>query len=165
MHAGGKQELMDALVEQQVRQWQATEYEKGQRATDYTTWLTSQTHYSIKFEEVSSRQCCCFVQPICLRIYSCCEDASTPLCAVYKMADYCTSPGQLIADVHSHIARQIAKCATVTTMLSSSMTEHVCMTLNCKLKSCPWVEVKVCTSRYCLPMQWMETWLSHMHKL
>ena len=43
---------MEAIVDRQVRQYQVSEYEKGQRATDYTTWLTSDIHYNAKFEEV-----------------------------------------------------------------------------------------------------------------
>ena len=43
---------MEAIVDRQVRQYQVSEYEKGQRATDYTTWLTSNVHYNAKFEEV-----------------------------------------------------------------------------------------------------------------
>ena len=39
-------------MDRQVRQYQVSEYEKGQRATDYTTWLTSNVHYNAKFEEV-----------------------------------------------------------------------------------------------------------------
>ena len=45
--------MLEALVTRQVRQYQVAEYEKGQRATDYTTWLTSTAHYNAKFEEVS----------------------------------------------------------------------------------------------------------------
>lgn len=45
--------MLEALVDRQVRQYQVAEYEKGQRATDYTTWLTSTAHYNAKFEEVS----------------------------------------------------------------------------------------------------------------
>ena len=44
--------MMEAIVDRQVRQYQVSEYEKGQRATDYTTWLTSNVHYNAKFEEV-----------------------------------------------------------------------------------------------------------------
>jgi len=44
--------MMEAIVDRQVRQYQVSEYEKGQRATDYTTWLTSSAHYTAKFEEV-----------------------------------------------------------------------------------------------------------------
>ena len=43
---------MEAIVDRQVRQYQVSEYEKGQRASDYTTWLTSSGHYNAKFEEV-----------------------------------------------------------------------------------------------------------------
>lgn len=43
---------MEAIVDRQVRQYQVSEYEKGQRASDYTTWLTSSAHYTAKFEEV-----------------------------------------------------------------------------------------------------------------
>ena len=45
---------MEAIVDRQVRQYQVSEYEKGQRATDYTTWLTSNVHYTAKFEEVGT---------------------------------------------------------------------------------------------------------------
>ena len=52
---------MEAIVDRQVRQYQVSEYEKGQRATDYTTWLTSDVHYNAKFEEVriTPPQYCC----------------------------------------------------------------------------------------------------------
>ncbi len=50
--AGSKEKMMEAIVDRQVRQYQVSEYEKGQRATDYTTWLTSNVHYNAKFEEV-----------------------------------------------------------------------------------------------------------------
>lgn len=53
---------MEAIVDRQVRQYQVSEYEKGQRATDYTTWLTSNAHYNAKFEEVRimpPQQYCC----------------------------------------------------------------------------------------------------------
>ena len=52
--AGSKEKMMEAIVDRQVRQYQVSEYEKGQRATDYTTWLTSNVHYTAKFEEVST---------------------------------------------------------------------------------------------------------------
>ncbi|KAL0030501.1 hypothetical protein WJX79_010997 [Trebouxia sp. C0005] len=48
---GSKEKMMEAIVDRQVRQYQVSEYEKGQRATDYTTWLTSDIHYNAKFEE------------------------------------------------------------------------------------------------------------------
>lgn len=48
---GSKEKMMGAIVDRQVRQYQVSEYEKGQRATDYTTWLTSNVHYNAKFEE------------------------------------------------------------------------------------------------------------------
>ena len=60
--------MMEAIVDRQVRQYQVSEYEKGQRATDYTTWLTSNIHYNAKFEEVRIMRllllqlckiCCC----------------------------------------------------------------------------------------------------------
>lgn len=53
VHAGSKEMMLQALVARQVRQYQVAEYEKGQRASEYTTWLTSTAHYSAKFEEVS----------------------------------------------------------------------------------------------------------------
>lgn len=43
---------MEAIVERKVRQYQVSEYEKGQRASDYPTWLSSSSHYTVKFEEV-----------------------------------------------------------------------------------------------------------------
>ena len=43
---------MEAIVDRKVRQYQVSEYEKGQRATDYPTWLSSSSHYTVKFEEV-----------------------------------------------------------------------------------------------------------------
>ena len=52
--AGSKEKMMEAIVDRQVRQYQISEYEKVQRATDYTTWLTSNVHYTAKFEEVST---------------------------------------------------------------------------------------------------------------
>ena len=39
-------------MDRKVRQYQVSEYEKGQRATDYPTWLSSSSHYTVKFEEV-----------------------------------------------------------------------------------------------------------------
>lgn len=59
---------MEAIVDRQVRQYQVSEYEKGQRATDYTTWLTSNVHYTAKFEEVSTT------------LYPCLQRASTWCC-------------------------------------------------------------------------------------
>lgn len=52
---------MEAIVDRKVRQYQVSEYEKGQRATDYATWLSSSAHYTAKFEEV-----CCTPQQPCL---------------------------------------------------------------------------------------------------
>ena len=46
---------MEAIVDRKVRQYQVSEYEKGQRATDYATWLSSSAHYTAKFEEVCFR--------------------------------------------------------------------------------------------------------------
>ena len=43
---------MEAIVDRKVRQYQVSEYEKGQRATAYPTWLSSSSHYTVKFEEV-----------------------------------------------------------------------------------------------------------------
>ena len=53
-------------MDRQVRQYQVSEYEKGQRATDYTTWLTSSAHYSAKFEEVrpQSSPASCLWSPV-----------------------------------------------------------------------------------------------------
>ena len=50
--AGDKDSMMEAIVDRKVRQYQVSEYEKGQRATDYPTWLSSSAHYTVKFEEV-----------------------------------------------------------------------------------------------------------------
>ena len=57
---GDKDGMMEGILDRKVRQYQVTEYEKGQRATDYTTWLTSSAHYNAKFEEV-----CCML-PMCM---------------------------------------------------------------------------------------------------
>ncbi|KAL3159015.1 hypothetical protein ABBQ32_011016 [Trebouxia sp. C0010 RCD-2024] len=48
---GDKDSMMEAIVDRKVRQYQVSEYEKGQRATDYATWLSSSAHYTAKFEE------------------------------------------------------------------------------------------------------------------
>jgi len=62
--AGSKEKMMEAIVDRQVRQYQVSEYEKGQRATDYTTWLTSNVHYNAKFEEVRVMPPHCTVAPL-----------------------------------------------------------------------------------------------------
>ena len=36
----------------EARQYQVSENEKGQQATNYTEWLTSTAHYPATFEEV-----------------------------------------------------------------------------------------------------------------
>ena len=69
--AGSKEQLLEAIVGREVRQYQVSEYEKGQRATDYTTWLTSQTHYTAKFEEVCSRTPCALLLLLCHCIWCC----------------------------------------------------------------------------------------------
>ncbi len=65
---------MEAIVDRQVRQYQVSEYEKGQRATDYTTWLTSNVHYNAKFEEVRimpPQQYCCGSARISVWVLQC----------------------------------------------------------------------------------------------
>ena len=53
--AGDKDSMLEAIVDRKVRQYQVSEYDKGQRATDYATWLSSSAHYTAKFEEVCFR--------------------------------------------------------------------------------------------------------------
>ena len=50
--AGDKDSMMEAIVDRKVRQYQVSEYEKGQRATNYPTWLSSSAHYTVNFAEV-----------------------------------------------------------------------------------------------------------------
>lgn len=48
---GSKQKMTEAIVGRQARQYQVSENEKGQQATNYTEWLTSTAHYPATFEE------------------------------------------------------------------------------------------------------------------
>ena len=61
--------MMEAIVDRKVRQYQVSEYEKGQRATDYPTWLSSSSHYTVKFEEVGTMPQLLPPAPISLSTY------------------------------------------------------------------------------------------------